>query len=136
MLDGLFSCGAEEINLAILKKKKKKKKKKKGLPTYPIFFPACNLNHSYNFIWPKHKSSVHLHTPSKFLPIHSNAWATYVGQNGLGSSVGRASALRSGGTGFDPRPRHTKVVNNGTSCSPLGTRIFKVGLELVAPVSV
>ena len=60
----------------------------------------------------------------------------------LGSSVGRVSAPRSGGTGFDPGPRHTnfffkkKVVNNGTSCSPLGTRIFGVGLELVAPVSV
>ena len=41
---------------------------------------------------------------------------------GLGSSVGRVSAPRSGGTGFDPGPRHTKVVNNGTSCSALGTR--------------
>ena len=55
---------------------------------------------------------------------------------GLGNSVGRVSAPRSGGTGFDPGPRHTKVVNNGTSCSPLGTRIFGVGLGLVAPVSV
>ena len=55
---------------------------------------------------------------------------------GLGSSVGRVSAPRSGGTGFDPGPRHTKVVNNGTSCCPLGTRIFRVGLGLVAPVSV
>ena len=55
---------------------------------------------------------------------------------GLGSSVGRVSAPRSGGNEFDPGPRHTKVVNNGTSCSPLGTRIFGVGLGLVAPVSV
>ena len=55
---------------------------------------------------------------------------------GLGSSVGIVSAPRSGGTGFDPGPRHTKVVNNGTSSSPLGTRIFGVGLGLVAPVSV
>ena len=46
------------------------------------------------------------------------------------------SAPRSGGTGFDPGRRHTKVVNNGTSCSPLGTRIFGVGLGLGAPVSV
>ena len=46
---------------------------------------------------------------------------------GLGSSVGRVSAPRSGDTGFDPGPRLTKVVNNGTSCSPLGTRIFGVG---------
>ena len=44
------------------------------------------------------------------------------------------SAPRSGGTGFDPGPRHTKVVNNGTGCSPLDTRIFGVGLGLVAPV--
>ena len=44
------------------------------------------------------------------------------------------SAPRSGATGFDPGPRHTKVVNNGTCCSPLGTRIFGVGLGLVAPV--
>ena len=54
----------------------------------------------------------------------------------LESSVGRVSAPRSGGTGFDPGLRHTKVVNNSTSCSPLGTRIFGVGLGLVAPVSV
>ena len=26
-----------------------------------------------------------------------------------------------GGHGFDPGPRHTKVVKNGTSCSSLGT---------------
>ena len=35
------------------------------------------------------------------------------------------SALRSGGTGFDPGPRHSKIINNGTSCSPLGTWIFR-----------
>ena len=29
-----------------------------------------------------------------------------------------------------------KVVNNGTSCSPLGTQIFRVGIGLVIPVSV
>ena len=57
-------------------------------------------------------------------------------KTGLGSSVGRVSAPRLGGIGFDPGPRHTKVVNNGTSCSPLGTRIFGVGLGLVAPGSV
>ena len=55
---------------------------------------------------------------------------------GLGSSVGRVSAPRSAGTGFDPGPRNTKVVNNCTSCFPLSTRIFRVGLGLVAPVSV
>ena len=27
-----------------------------------------------------------------------------------------------GGHGFDPGPRHTEVVKNGTSCSSLGTQ--------------
>ena len=54
------------------------------------------------------------------------------------SAVGRVSALILGGTGFDSGLRHTKlkVVNNGTSCSLLGTRIFGVKLRLGAPVSV
>ena len=43
---------------------------------------------------------------------------------GLGSTVGRVSALRSGGTGFDPRPRHNIVVSN-TSCSPHATLVFR-----------
>ena len=30
--------------------------------------------------------------------------------------------LGTGGHGFDPGPRHTKVVKNGTSCSSLGTQ--------------
>ena len=33
-----------------------------------------------------------------------------------------------GGHGFDPGPRHTKVVKNGTSCSSLGTQTYGVGL--------
>ena len=40
-----------------------------------------------------------------------------------------------GGHGFDPRPRHTKVVKNGTSCSSLGTQNYGVELGLVDPVS-
>ena len=40
-----------------------------------------------------------------------------------------------GGPGFDPGPRHTKVVKNGTSCSSLGTQIYGVELGLVNPVS-
>ena len=63
-------------------------------------------------------------------------WSLHDFQTGLGSSVGRVSAPRSGGTGLDPGPRHTKVVNNGTSCSPLRSRIFGVGLGLVVTVSV
>ena len=37
--------------------------------------------------------------------------------NGGGGLSGRASALCSGGCGFDPRPGHTKDFKNGTSCS-------------------
>ena len=51
---------------------------------------------------------------------------------GLGSAVGRVSAPRSGGTGFHPGPRNTKVVVNGAGCSPLGTHIFGARLGLVA----
>ena len=40
-----------------------------------------------------------------------------------------------GGHGFDPGPRYTKVVKNGTSCSSLGTQIYEVELGLVDPVS-
>ena len=40
-----------------------------------------------------------------------------------------------GGHGFDPGPRHTKVVKNGTSCSSLGTQTYGVELGLVNPVS-
>ena len=36
-----------------------------------------------------------------------------------------------GGHGFDPGPRHTKVVKSGTSCSSLGTQIYGVMLGLV-----
>ena len=52
---------------------------------------------------------------------------------GLGSSVGRVSAPRSEGTGFDPEPRHTKVVNNGTI---VVARRLALRLGLVDPVSV
>ena len=34
---------------------------------------------------------------------------------GPDSANGRASALGAGGRGFDPGPRHTKGVKNGTS---------------------
>ena len=52
------------------------------------------------------------------------------------SSVGRLSARGTGGHGFDPGSRHTKVVKNGTSCSSLGTQSYRVELGLVNPVSV
>ena len=40
-----------------------------------------------------------------------------------------------GGHGFDPGPRHTKVVKNGTSCSALGTQTYGLELGLVDPAS-
>ena len=40
-----------------------------------------------------------------------------------------------GGHGFDPGPRHTEVVKNGTSCSSLSTQTYGVKLGLVDPVS-
>ena len=45
------------------------------------------------------------------------------------STVGRVSAPRLGDAVFNPGPGHTKVVNNGTSCSPLGTQMFRVGFN-------
>ena len=39
------------------------------------------------------------------------------------------------GNVFDPGPRHTKVVENGISCSSLGTQTYGVELGLVDPVS-
>ena len=40
-----------------------------------------------------------------------------------------------GDHGFDPGPRHTKVVKNGTSCSSLDNQTYGVELGLVDPVS-
>ena len=54
---------------------------------------------------------------------------------GLGSAAGRVSVPRSGGTGFDPGPVHTKVVNNGTTCS-CSLEVEGEGLGLVSPKSV
>ena len=47
----------------------------------------------------------------------------------------RVFASGTGGHGFDLRPRHTKVVKNGTSCSLLGTQSYGVELGMVDPVS-
>ena len=40
-----------------------------------------------------------------------------------------------GGHGFDSEPRHTKVVNNGTSCSSLSAQPYGVELGLVDTLS-
>ena len=45
---------------------------------------------------------------------------------GPDSSRGRASASGSGGRRFDPRPRHTKGVQNGTGSSLTDARNIRV----------
>ena len=50
-------------------------------------------------------------------------------------SVGRVSAPGNGRSRVRSGLRHTKVVNNGTSCSSLGTQTYGVELGLVDPVS-
>ena len=40
-----------------------------------------------------------------------------------------------GDHGFDPGPRYTKVIKNGTSRTSLGTQTYRVELGLVDPVS-
>ena len=40
-----------------------------------------------------------------------------------------------GGQRFDPGPRHTKVIKNGTSCSSLGTHTYGVELGPVDSMS-
>ena len=42
---------------------------------------------------------------------------------------------RTGGHGFDPGPRHTKLVKNSTSCSSLDTQTYGVELGLADLVS-
>ena len=54
---------------------------------------------------------------------------------GPASSVGRLSAPGNGRSQVRSRPRHTKVVKNGTGCSSLGTQTYGVELGLVDPVS-
>ena len=52
------------------------------------------------------------------------------------TSVAQAeSAPGKGGHRFDPGPRLTKVVKNGTGCSSLDTQTYRVELGLVDPVS-
>ena len=45
--------------------------------------------------------------------------------------VAQCLLRRTGGQGFDPGPRHTKVVKTGTSCSSLGTQTYGVELGLI-----
>ena len=54
---------------------------------------------------------------------------------GPDSSVGTVSAPGNGKSRVRPRPRHTKVIKNGSTCSSLGTQIYGVELGLVDPLS-
>ena len=78
--------------------------------------------------------------PNSFIDLCLNSQAiesiySPVHNTGPGSSVGGVSAPGKVGYGFDPGPRHTKVVKNGTSCFKLGTQSNRVELGLVDPVS-
>ena len=66
--------------------------------------------------------------------LRSNHLQCYYCATGPDSSV-ECPLRGTGGHGFHPGPRHTKVVKNGTSCSSLGSQIYGVELVLVDPVS-
>ena len=72
--------------------------------------------------------------------INKNAQIVFNGVSDTGKPAPIAQLVEcplrgTGGHGFDPGPRHTKVVKNGTSCSSLGTQTYGVELGLVDPVS-
>ena len=85
---------------------------------------------------------IHLGPKSTSLYQHEASWAKLHLQNirrpeilteiltnpftGPDSSSGRASASGSGGRRFDPRPRHTKGVKNGTGSSLADARNKRV----------
>ena len=101
---------------------------------------AINVVSAIDYSYPRHYCLVTYNCrQSKFQGLSSPCKATkdnrYKSTNiywrylhplftGLGRTVGSVSAPRSGGTGFDPRPRHNKAVSN-TSCSPHGTLVFR-----------
>ena len=73
------------------------------------------------------------------LGAHSLCWFCHVAAQMIPAPVAQYVECPLQGTGdhrFDPGPRHTKVVKNGTSCSSLGTQTYGVELGLVDPVSV
>ena len=77
---------------------------------------------------------LHCHTKTRYLSLRCST----VTQRHDASPCGVLPHTTLRGTGghvFDPGPRHTKVVKNGTSCSSLGTQTYGVELGLVDPVS-
>ena len=63
-----------------------------------------------------------------------NQQADYLRTYWRSGSVTRASGLRPGGYGFDPRPSHTKYFQNGITALSFALSTEKA--ELVGPVSV
>ena len=68
------------------------------------------------------------------LPDRQSLWLDLIKPASIAQLV-ECPLRGTGGHGFDPGPRHTKVVKNGTSCSSLGTQTYGVELGLVDPVS-
>ena len=91
----------------------------------PVFFFATAISFHALKVQPMQHSSC----PNKFMLQVPSTTCVHP-RTVFCSAVCRVSAPRSEGTGLHPGPRHTKVVDNVTSCSPLGTKIFRVGLGL------
>ena len=89
------------------------------------------LNKSQNKTNKTYFASIHLFRKMVFsISIHSHIVAYILIYKlidlVLGGTVGRVSAPRPGGTGFDPGPQHNKNVNNDTCCSPLGRPCVRI----------
>ena len=69
------------------------------------------------------------------IPLTSTNHVSRSKCNGIEVHIRRVITGPDSSVGFDPGPRHTKVVKNGTSCSSLGTQTYGVELGLVDPVS-
>ena len=72
----------------------------------------------------------HTHTHIKLL----SGWHTYIRKIFLPAPVAQSVECplrRTGGHGFHPGPRHTKVVKSGASCTSLDTQTYRVELGLI-----
>ena len=67
--------------------------------------------------------------------LTSGAQFIETGPNSSVLTIVGGSVQATGGHGFDLRQRHIKVVKNDTSCSSLGTQIYRAELGLLDPVS-
>ena len=83
------------------------------------------------FYWPwftsvKGKLLLYIHLFDTYIFNAYNGYVCHCLYFGSDSSSGRASASGSGGRRFDPRPRHTKGVKNGTGSSLADARNKRV----------